>query len=56
MLTKMLEENQTVTIEYLTAAGNCKSFTGILIGYCTDGEVWVIKNGKKKKAMIVDWL
>ena len=45
-----------VTIEYLTAAGNCKSATGVLIGYCSDGDVWIMVNGRKKKGMPVEWL
>jgi hypothetical protein len=46
---------QKVTIEYLTASGNCKSATGVLIGYCYDGDVWVMVNGRKKKGMPVQW-
>jgi hypothetical protein len=49
-------EMQRVTIEYITAAGNCKSATGTLMGYCTDGDVWVMVNGRKRKGMPVEWL
>ena len=45
-----------VTIEYITASGNCKEATGILIGSCNDGDVWVMVNGRKKKGMPVAWL
>ena len=50
------EKMKKVTIEYLTASGNCKSVTGFLIGYCYDGDVWVLVNGRKKKGMPVEWL
>jgi len=46
---------QKVTIEYLTNAGNCKSATGILIGYCNDGDVWIMINGRKRKGMPVQF-
>ncbi len=51
----MKVELTKVTIEYLTAAGNCKSVTGILLGYCADGDVLVMVNGRKKKGMPVQW-
>ncbi len=44
-----------VTIEYLTASGNCKQATGTLLGYCNDGDVWIAMNGRKKKGMPVQW-
>jgi hypothetical protein len=44
------------TIEYMTAAGNCKSATGFFMGYSFDGEVYVLVNGRKKKGMLVEWL
>lgn len=46
---------ERVTIEYLTASGNCKSVTGLLMEYCDDGDVIVSVNGKKKKGMPVQW-
>ncbi len=44
-----------VTIEYLTASGNCKSATGILVRYCNDGDVVVMVNGRRKKGMPVEF-
>jgi hypothetical protein len=53
-LAEFLKQPQ-VTIEYLTASGNCKSATGVLLSYCYDGDVWVMVNGRKKKGMPVQW-
>jgi hypothetical protein len=47
---------QKVTIEYLTASGNCKQATGVLVGYCNDGDVVIMVSGRKKKGMPVEWL
>lgn len=45
-----------VTIEYLTAAGNCKQMIGTLVKYCYDGDVVILnENGGKKKGMPVEW-
>jgi hypothetical protein len=45
-----------VTIEYLTASGNCKQMTGILVSYCNDGDVIILNaNGYKKKGMPVEF-
>lgn len=46
---------KTVTIEYITNSGNCKSATGLIAGYCNDGDVIIIVNGRKKKGMPVQW-
>ena len=48
---------QKVTIEYLDKNDECQSATGMLMAYCTDGDVKIVDDNKKiiRKGMPVQF-